>query len=286
VTLEPLPPDLRDQYLDYLGVDRRHRTSQPAPDLLAELHRAQLARVPYENLEIQLGRATTIDPYESAKRILTGRGGYCFHLNGAFAALLASLGYDVVLTRGAVPSAGEDGRWWGNHMVLIVRFGADQWLADVGLGDGILDPLPLVDAVVEQPPFRYRLEHVNGSRWRFHHDEHASIAGFDLDVTPVDLDAYGAMHAYLSADPQSSFVQKLVVQRRLADHALTLRGCVLTRVDALGKHQRDVLKEDEWLALFDTAFGLRLDDVDAEAMRALWQRVRASHEAWERVGRP
>jgi len=36
-----------------------------------------------------------IDPLGSARRILGGRGGYCYHLNGAFSALLAWLGVDV-----------------------------------------------------------------------------------------------------------------------------------------------------------------------------------------------
>jgi arylamine N-acetyltransferase len=283
VSLQPYDADLRGRYLRHLGLG--DGLGPPSPEALRVLQHAHLDRVPYENLEIQLGRPTSIDPRESAQRIVSGRGGYCLHLNGAFAALLVSLGYDVTLTRGAAPSAG-DGTAWGNHLVPLVRFPERTWVVDVGLGDGFRDPFPLAPADLPQPPFHYRLEHVAGTLWRFQHDARASITGFDLDVSPVALTAFAAKHEELSTSPESPFVQKLVVQSRRADHALTLRGCVLTRSDALGKTSRDVLKRDEWMDLLRDEFGLRLDDVEPDALTALWERVRTAHEAWDRAGRP
>jgi N-hydroxyarylamine O-acetyltransferase len=291
--VKPLDPDLCDRFLRHLGLegtgDERLRT--PSAESLRLLQGAMLDRVPYENLEIQLGRPTSIDPAESVCRILTGRGGYCFHLNGSFAALLASLGYAVTLVRGAVPAAGDDGRWWGNHMVLLVRFGRARtrtatWVADVGMGDGFREPVRLVDGAFHQQPFRYRLRHVGGCRWRFHHDERATTAGFDLDVTPVGLASFVAMHRFLSTSPESSFVLKSVVQRRSRDHTLTLRGCVLTRVDGSGRTVRDVTTEEDWYGLVADEFGVRLHGVSAEERHALWTRVRSMHEAWDRAGRP
>lgn len=116
--VEPLDADVRSAYLNHLGVDGR--TGHPSAAGLRALHHAQLDRVPYENLEIQLDRSTTIVPTESARRIVTGRGGYCFHLNGAFGSLLASLGYRVSFVRGAVPD-GSAAERWGTHMVLLVE---------------------------------------------------------------------------------------------------------------------------------------------------------------------
>lgn len=276
--------ELRARYLAYLGVEPP--PGPPSPEGLRALQHAQLLRVPYENLEIQLGRPTTIDPIESARRIVTGRGGYCFHLNGAFGALLGSLGYDVTLVRGAVPAANPDGSGYGNHLVLLVRFGAETWLADVGLGDGFYDPVPLAPAVLDQPPFRYRLEHRHGPVWRFDHDERASITGFDLDVTPIDLAVVEPVHRELSTSPRSMFVQKSVIQQRRPDHSTTLRGLVLTRTDGTGRFARDVTDEAEWWSLIHDEFRLRLDDVDADARAALWRRVREAHAAWDRAGRP
>src|SRR5262245_36542538 len=120
-------------YLERLGVTH---DGPPSPDKLAELHRAQCERVPYETLEIQLGRPTTVDPYESAARILTGRGGYCYHLNGALSALLHALGYDVTWHVGGVfrgLPTGEPPS--GNHLALTVRLDGVDWFVDTGLGN-------------------------------------------------------------------------------------------------------------------------------------------------------
>ncbi|MGH3491318.1 MAG: arylamine N-acetyltransferase family protein, partial [Actinopolymorphaceae bacterium] len=227
MNLQAFDVGLRDRYLRHLGFGAGEVPGPPSAELLRRLHHAQLDRVPYENLEIQLGRPTTIDPRESANRIVTGRGGYCYHLNGSFAGLLLSLGFDVALARGAPLDPGADSPAWGAHMVLLVGIGSETWIPDVGLGDGYRDPIPLVAGeALTQGPFAYRLEQVGEPFWRFHHDPRASIAGFDFDVTPVPLGAFTSMHGYLSTSPESSFVQKLVVQRRWAEHALTLRGCV------------------------------------------------------------
>ncbi|MFE9171864.1 arylamine N-acetyltransferase [Streptomyces kebangsaanensis] len=43
-----------------------------------------------------------MDPEESVARILQGRGGYCFHLNGTFVALLGVLGHAVTWHHGGV----------------------------------------------------------------------------------------------------------------------------------------------------------------------------------------
>lgn len=85
-----------DGYLAVLGVPR---PQAPSAGALRALHRAHVERVPYENLDIHLGRPTGIDAAGCVDRIVRGRGGYCFHLNGAFAALLTALGYEVALHR-------------------------------------------------------------------------------------------------------------------------------------------------------------------------------------------
>jgi arylamine N-acetyltransferase len=61
---------------------------RPSAAALVALHRAHVERVPYETVDIHLGRPTTTDPHEAVTRVLAGRGGTCFHLNGALGVLL------------------------------------------------------------------------------------------------------------------------------------------------------------------------------------------------------
>ena len=110
---------VRDAYLARLGLD----AESPSVDALFALHRAHVERVAYETLWIHLGEGWSVDTSESTVRIATrGRGGYCFHLNGALSELLRALGYDVVRHVGGVH--GPDGpspEEMTNHLVLTVH---------------------------------------------------------------------------------------------------------------------------------------------------------------------
>ena len=113
-----LDPDVREAYLARLGVD----AAPPSADGLRLLAQRHAERVPYETLWIHAGEGWGIDPHESAARIaLAGRGGYCYHLNGALGLLLASLGYDVRAHVGGVEvGATPDPAARGNHLALTV----------------------------------------------------------------------------------------------------------------------------------------------------------------------
>ena len=107
-----------DDYLDRLGVER----AVPSVDHLFRLHRAHVERVPYETTWMFLEETRGVDQRASIDLIARqGRGGYCFHLNGALAALLEHLGYDVTLHLGGVHHPEPDTADLANHLVLIVE---------------------------------------------------------------------------------------------------------------------------------------------------------------------
>ena len=204
-----------DGYLRRLGLEDL-AGSPPSVTGLRRLHRAHAELVPYECLEIWLGRPTTVDPAESVRRILGGRGGYCFHLNGAFSALLMALGYRVTRHVGGVQTRpGQPAGVTGNHLALTVELDG-PWLVDLGMGDGLHEPLPLVAGSYVQGPFRYRLrpsEAVAGG-WRFDHDARGTFVRMDFDPASTTMSAFSAMHHYcpprtnpdLSGPPASSAV--------------------------------------------------------------------------------
>lgn len=274
-------------YLIRLGVGH---PGPPSVAALRGLHRAYVERVPYENLEIQLGRPTTVDPYESAQRVLRGRGGYCYHLNGALSVLLRALGYQVRWHIGGVqgPQVASPPGANGNHLVLTVsglpdpECPAGVWLVDAGLGDALHEPLPLCPGRYRQGPFSYELARsaVVPGGWRFTHDPAGSFVGMDFAWPAAGPADFTAMHERLSTSPESGFVRAAVAQRRDATGADVLQGCRLARVDGAGRREQELTTERDWFAALADVFGLTLDDVSAGERAGLWRRVWAAHEAW------
>jgi N-hydroxyarylamine O-acetyltransferase len=285
--LERLADERAHAYLDLLEIDARPGEVDAAT--VRALQRAHVGRVPYETIDIVRGAPPGIDPIACADRILAGRGGYCYHLNGAFATLLEWLEVDVtrhlagVQNRTMAEPRGAD----GNHLGLTVRTSdGAMWLVDVGLGDGPPEPLPLAVGVYEQDGYRYELMAsacVPGG-WRFEHDERGAFVGFDMAPQSAVTADFAEMHGVLSTG--SRFAEVPSAQRRIGGRVEVLRGCVYTETTARERRSRDVEDAEEWWALVTEHFGLAYGDVGAAERAALWRRVRAGHDAWVAEGRP
>lgn len=270
---------LVDRYLQHLGLST---PGAPSVAGLRALHRAHVSRVPYENLEIQLGRPTTVDPYESIERILRGRGGYCFHLNGAFATLLDALGYEVtwhvggVQTNETVPAGAS-----GNHLALTVYCEGGTWLVDVGLGECLYEPLPLREGTYRQEPFTFGIEPsvAEPGGWRFVNDPRNGAVGMDFLPKPAAPADFAERHHWQSTSPESQFTRFPCVFRRDAAGADSLRGCVLARVDKDGRRTRELTTSSEWFGALAGTFGLTLPEIGRAEREALWRRTHAAHLA-------
>ncbi|MCX5405498.1 arylamine N-acetyltransferase [Streptomyces sp. NBC_00335] len=277
-------------YLRRLGVEE---PGAPSVEGLFALQRAHLERVPYENVDIQLGRAPGIDPELSARRFAAGRGGYCFHLNGAFAVLLGHLGYEVTRHVGGVykESQSEEALRGvsGDHLALTVRVpgagaGGDRvFYVDTGLGDGPYEPLPLREGSYEQGAFTYSLEHLPGTGWLYRNPgSSAPLVNFRTE--PADAAAaavFEAEHVRLSTSEDSGFVRTFAALRRDADGIDTLRGRVLSRIDPVkGNSERVLEGPEEFFAALEGVFGRVLDDLTPTDRTALWTRVARAHESW------
>ena len=284
---------LVDAYLGRLGVERE----PPSVDGLRRLHRAHVERVPYETVWIHLGEAWDIDPVRAVERIARRRrGGYCFHVNGAFTELLRALGYRTTIHVGGVHGpAGPSGDEMANHLVVIVHDLPDDdhpdgtWYVDAGLGDALYEPRPLRPGEHHQDPLTLTLERPASAaahpghlgEWHLVHDPlHGSFTGMSFRAEPATTSAFADKHRWLSTSPESGFVRTLTVQRRDASGIDVLRGCVLRRI---GDDSADAVVDEraEWFDALGDMFGLRLDGVGLEARDALWTRVSEAHEAWQ-----
>ncbi|WP_199853331.1 arylamine N-acetyltransferase [Plantactinospora sp. BC1] len=284
------PPALDDEvataYLRRLGLDpAAERAERPSVAQLHRLHAAHVERVPYETVWIALGERRGMDPAEAAGHLVAGRGGYCYQLNGAFSALLTTLGYPVTWHRAGVQGQpGDQAGDSGNHLALTTVLDGQGWWLDTGLGDGPLDPVPLV-AGAFGPDDRFRLrpsDSVPGG-WRFDHEPGGAFVGMDFPTTATGPTDLLAKHVEISTSPTSGMVRVVTVQHRTPAGVRIIRGRMLSERPVAGPATvRQLSGYAEWRALLREVFHLPLDDVPEERLRAVWQRIEADHAAWER----
>ena len=284
--------DDQGAYLTRLGLD----AEPPSADALIRLHRAQVEQVPYETLWIHTGDLWGVDLEESVARIANvRRGGYCFHLNGAFSVLLESLGYEVTRhvggVHGPVPVPELE---MANHLVLTVTglptdaHPAGTWYVDAGLGDALHEPSPLVAGPFEQPPFSLRLDETGEDDvgdWHLTHDPAGGFAGMAWHAAPATIDDFRDKHTWLSTAPESGFVRVLTVQQRDATGVDILRGCVLSRVGG-GATQADLTTQAELEDALTDLFHLDISGIDPTALSTMWTRMQREHDRWTAAGRP
>ncbi len=244
-------------------------------DTLVGLHRAHLLNISYENLDIHLGRRLSLDPDEFYAKLVTARrGGWCYEMNGLFAWMLREIGFDVTLLAGTVRHV-QDNQPEGNHLVLLVKSDLlDQpYLADVGFGNGFLEPLPLQAGRYRQAFLSYSLT-CEGDRWYFQNHPFGGV-GFDFTLEGHSFTDFAERCHWLQTSPESGFVRLTVCHRFTPDGIITLRGCVLRHVTAEGSHDEVIDDPASYQRTLEDQFDLHLPEVGG-----LWAKVWHNHQEW------
>ncbi|WP_433167162.1 arylamine N-acetyltransferase family protein [Kribbella sp. CA-247076] len=269
----------RSELLDRLG---HHGPVAADASTLVAVHRAWRHAVPYENLDIQLGRPITLDPQAIVDKLVRrGRGGYCFEQNAGLAALLRQLGFDVTMVEAGVLRETRGDAMWGNHNVLLVDVGGRLWIADAGIGDGFIDPLPLQEGPHAQGDFVYRLERLDPHTWRFHHHPGGTIASYDFRLESRELGDFAARSHELSTAPDSPYVTTLIVATPMAGGTLLLLSRTLRELTADSKNIRVLDSMDEFATILAGRFHIPLDDLGPTGIDRLWEQACAQHDLRE-----
>ncbi|MDQ0462556.1 N-hydroxyarylamine O-acetyltransferase [Caulobacter ginsengisoli] len=257
-------------YLDRIG-----HAGPVRPDLatLRAVHRAHLLAIPYENLDVQLGRPLTTDPAAAYAKIVEGRrGGWCYEMNGLLGWALGEIGFNVTRMAGGAVRVLRGEAAVGNHLVLRVDLDR-PWIADAGFGDGPLDPYPLEAASFASAGYDFRLELQEDGWWRLHNHPAGGAPSFDFRSAPADEALLADRCDWLQTSPESGFVQNAVAQRHRPDRLLMLRGRVLRTATPTGTQDRLIGSADEYVAMLAEDFGLDLPEA-----ADLWPKIVARHE--------
>ena len=204
----------------------------PTLETLKALHFAHATAIPFENLDVLAKRPILLDPPVLQKKLVAQkRGGYCFEVNGLFAAVLRQLGFNVMTLIGRVRWKTPDTIDTGpSHMLSLVDLPEGRFLADIGFGGlTMTGPIRLETDSEQQTPHEPRRLLADGDGYMLQAklgEEWGNVYRFTLD--PQTRADYEIANWYTSTHPQSIFVQFLIVARPLADRRITLFNCNLT----------------------------------------------------------
>jgi N-hydroxyarylamine O-acetyltransferase len=231
----------------------------PSAETLRGLHLAHMLAVPFENLDIHLGRPIVCDEARFLHKIINERrGGFCYELNGAFAALLRALGFKVTLLSARV--AGSDGSASPEFDHLTLRVDLDEpWLADVGFGDSFIEPLRLVSKLKQpQAGHVYRLIEDDDL---FHLESRIKDQWkkqYSFKLQPRQLSEFGSRCHYHQTSPESHFTRQRICSLATPDGRITLSDLKLIETREGRKEERTLAGEDEWRTALREQFGVTL----------------------------
>lgn len=242
-------------------LDRINYTGSRAPtaEALRQVHCAHNLTVPFENLDIHLGRAIILDEERLfEKTVCQRRGGFCYELNGLFAALLRELGFNVTMLSARVYLDGKLGLEF-DHMVLLVQL-AERWFADVGFGALFMEPLRMDDKKPQiQKNYAYRIKQY-GNNWKLMArktgDPWKAIYRFTLE--PRQLQDFSEMCHWHQTSPKSWHTQNRICTRATPDGRITLRETKLVITKDKDRSEQVISTKEEYEEALKTHFGVEI----------------------------
>ncbi|KAF7117774.1 hypothetical protein CNMCM5793_006954 [Aspergillus hiratsukae] len=272
---------------------------------LTELHRRQLAAIPWGNSGLHYSQHHTISIHPSCvfEKLVTRKlDGYCMENTNLLYVVLRSLGYQVYPTGGRVSRAVATGNYamagylWLGHMVLIVTIDGQKYMVDVGFGsNGPTGPLPMKENEVAVciAPSEMRLikdsipEFVDKSQkvWicqvrRDPESEWIPMYSFsEVEFLPQDFEV---MNFMTSQHPTSWFTQSFVCTKViLSDDGLEPRGIyVMSGKEVkrrLGKETEVVAtlaNEDDRRQALAKYFDMHFQDHEVEGIQGLTSQIK------------
>lgn len=258
-------------YLGRIGLDRIDLSA----DGLDALVKAQMASIAFENLEPLLGIVPDLSPAAVWRKLVSDRrGGYCMELNALLGSALEAAGFAARPFLGRVrmgaPRGGQR-----SHYAWIAGVDGREFLVDSGFGGpGAHGVVPLAAVGTEHRIggrlFRLRADEATGELVLERQEANGwfSLYGFDpFPVTPADVEAANFVCARWEKSP---FPSHLMLSRHRPEGRAAMFDTALTLENPAGVEKRTLASADEFAAVLDGVFGLRLDRGTVDAV---WSRI-------------
>jgi N-hydroxyarylamine O-acetyltransferase len=245
-------------YLARIGI-AAPKSTPPTIDLLIQIQRAHRSSIPFENLDLHLGKAIDLAPNAIFEKIVVNkRGGYCFEQNSLLLDALTGLGFDGRPALGRVWLSASSGSPAETpprtHAINIIRIEGADWLADAGFGHGDAPVMRLTEqSIATADGAEYQLRQDRDYGWMMLRNGQRQYS-FTLDpIWPTDL--IQANH-FTSTFCSSRFINNIIVSINSADGFANLFNDKLT---ISGKSQT-LVDRSEYRRILHRYFGLTFSE--------------------------
>jgi N-hydroxyarylamine O-acetyltransferase len=265
-----------DAYLARIGIKAQPEANAEG---LAAVQRAHRLSIPFENLDILLGRGISLDPaHVFDKLVHRRRGGYCFEQNQLFLRGLTALGFDArpLLARVWLMAEDVPPR---THTFNLVTIDGMMWIADAGFGGSYTPPMPLIAGpevpspdgsayrLSEHPDHGWLLERKGDPRatdGRTPDEEWRPQYSFTLDpVATIDLEL---SNHWTATRPHTRFTSNAIVSMVLPSGLATLTNRHYTRRTSEQYVEAEIESAKAYRLRLNFVFGIILDEVEVNGL--------------------
>ena len=229
----------------------------PTLDNLRALQMAFLLTVPFENLDIHLGREIELFPESIYEKIVSRRrGGFCYECNILFFELLNLLDFQVEYLSARMLKGAAVGPEF-DHMILLVTLEHD-YLVDVGNGQSCREPLRIdgTDSATSEG-YTYRVDSRGNDLALYYHQSNAAWKPrFLFTLTPRKRLEFLDMCYYHQTSPDSVFTQHRLATIARVEGRVSLTDMRLVITEGLDKKEMVLGSEKECLDVLKHCFGI------------------------------
>jgi N-hydroxyarylamine O-acetyltransferase len=251
-----------DAYLQRIGW-----TGERTPTFatLCGILKAHMMSIPFENLDVLLGRGIRLDLESLEQKLVKARrGGYCFEHCSLFSAVLTQLGFEHATHSARVVLQAPKQASPRGHMFLTVKLDGETFIVDPGFG-GLAPtvPLPFVEGCKTRCGQHVHSMIRDGREWKMHVE--TATEQLDAWISTMDHDFavdFEMSNHWIATHPASPFVNRILI-RALKDDG---RVAVMNREVSIYRGT-EVLKSQiadraALRALLVEHFGFDLPEVD------------------------
>ncbi|HXQ22427.1 MAG TPA: arylamine N-acetyltransferase [Candidatus Acidoferrales bacterium] len=251
-----------DAYLERIGWEGKPATTA---ETLAALLGAHMSSIPFENLDILLGRPVQLGlDHLQQKLVRDCRGGYCFEHGTLFAAALECIGFEPVRHTARVVLFAPRSEVPRTHMFLTVPLAGGTYVVDPGFGAlAPRVPVPLVDGAEARAGSEVHWMVRDGRHWILR----TYLDGKTVDAWVSTLEQENAAdfemgNHFTATHPTSPFVNRILMRALAPDGRVTVMNRDVTVARGRETRSTQLADRSALRGLLAEHFGFDLPEVE------------------------